>query len=183
MNAQQPFIPSQSYLKECFEYLPDTGELIWKERPLSHFKCKQSWLAWNTKYAGRAAGVIDKSNGYRRIQFSGSLLGASRIIWKWMTGEDPVRDIDHINLNKDDNRWRNLRQATVSQNNANKRCPKTNKLGVKGVNWHKRSRKFRAEIRVKGVLKHLGLFDTIEAAKEAYDAEAIRVFGEFARLA
>ena len=31
-------LPEQKYLKECFDYIPENGHLIWKTRPAEHFK-------------------------------------------------------------------------------------------------------------------------------------------------
>jgi hypothetical protein len=96
-----------------------------------------------------------------------------------MTGEWPS-EIDHINLDKADNRWTNLRLATRRLNNANTR-PR-GALGVKGVSWNEERKKYVAQIRVNGKQTGLGRFDTIEEAKAAYDAAAQLEFGEFARL-
>ena len=89
---------------------------------------------------------------------------------------------DHINGDTLDNQRRNLRPATRSQNGANARISKRNTSGFKGVSWHKQVKKWVAKIRVNRKLLHLGLFVSAEDAARAYDAAALKYFGEFARL-
>lgn len=90
-------------------------------------------------------------------------------------------EVDHIDPNLTlDNRKHNLRICTRSENSRNRRA-KENKKDVKYKGVYKRkSGRYRASIRIDGVLTHLGTFESdIEAAKE-YDKRAIEVFGEFA---
>jgi hypothetical protein len=75
----------------------------------------------------------------------------------------------------------NLRKSTTKQNMRNRRSNLTNRSGFKGVSCA-RSGKFRARIMENDVEIRLGHFDSAEAAARAYDAEALRRFGEFARL-
>jgi len=86
--------------------------------------------------------------------------------------------IDHINHDMTDNRRSNLREATIQQNNMNKKIQKNNTVGYKGV--RKFRNKFESNIMIDGKYKFLGNFSTpIEAAIE-YDKKAIELFGEFA---
>ena len=89
-------------------------------------------------------------------------------------------DTDHINGNKLDNCRANLREANRSQNKANSTKNKNNTSGYKGVTLKKQNKKWLAQIGVNGKRYHLGYFtDKIEAAL-AYDAAAIKYFGEYA---
>lgn len=91
---------------------------------------------------------------------------------------------DHIEPSRTlDNRRANLRQATHSQNMANRRKSVRNKSGFKGVHFDKESGKYRASIRKNSKLRNLGRRSTPEAAAELYRIAAVEEFGEFARFA
>lgn len=90
--------------------------------------------------------------------------------------------VDHVNGNGLDNRRENLRLCTQTLNNGNQRLAKHNTSGIKGVAFHKASKKFRAYISVGDRHKHLGLFLTEAEARQAYRDAALAYFGEFARF-
>jgi hypothetical protein len=108
-----------------------------------------------------------------------------------MEVKNPKIKIDHINGDGLDNRRRNLRIATLSQNNWNRRASADKESKYKGVFWHKRDKKWNAQIRYLGEGMWLGAFarnvvggtDLGElAAARAYDKAAVKYFGVFARL-
>ncbi len=90
--------------------------------------------------------------------------------------------VDHKNHNGLDNRRKNLRVATKSQNegNTSKRC--TNTSGFKGVFWDKTRKKWLAQLHTKEGFVHLGRYLDKEDAARAYDKAAKLHFGEFAFL-
>jgi AP2 domain len=90
-------------------------------------------------------------------------------------------EIDHTNLDKTDNRFENLRDATRSKDGANLRALRTNTSGAKGVCWDKRCGKWKASIQHDGKCYHLGYRDTREEAAALYAAAAEKYHGEFAR--
>jgi hypothetical protein len=103
-----------------------------------------------------------------------------------MTGDWPKAEIDHQNMNHADNRFSNLRQATKSQNMANKHARSDNTSGFKGVWWLalKGGRgKWQAQVKINGKRIHLGLFDDPQEAALMYATAACAVFGEFAKPA
>ena len=128
------------------------------------------------------ASLKASSKGYVIIRIRGKKYSAHRLAWLWMTGEWPALDIDHIDGDKTNNKWENLRLATKSQNAANAKAHKDNASGLKGVCWHLEGRKWAAEIKINRKKVYLGLFDCPAAAHLAYAVAAEKYFGEFARL-
>lgn len=149
-------------------YDPDTGAFIWTK----------------PTHARIAVGAIaggKKSDGYVRILLNGRSVSAHRAAWLLMTGEWPAAQIDHINGNRSDNRWANLREADVDQNLANRPVMPSSRSLLKGVYWSPRHRRFGARIRTNGTRKFLGYFATADEASSAYEAEARERYGEFFR--
>lgn len=89
---------------------------------------------------------------------------------------------DHINLDKLDNRKENLRVCTATQNECNKDLSKRNKSGYKGVSFDSRTGKWRVAIKANGKFLRLGRHKNILDAAREYNENAIKFFGEFARL-
>ena len=118
-------------------------------------------------------------NGYRRVWIDGRRYFAHRLAWFYVHGEWPKDEIDHINGNPSDNRIGNLREASRSQNLMNTRLRSDNMVGLKGVTEF--GCRWRATIKDAGKQRHLGLFDTPEAAHDAYRCAAEKIFGEYAR--
>lgn len=91
--------------------------------------------------------------------------------------------IDHINGNKLDNRRKNLRVCTQSQNNLNVRKRDNSASIYKGVyRSNGRINKWKAQIALKGKFYHCGVFSNEIEAALAYNAKAQELFGEYARL-
>jgi hypothetical protein len=90
---------------------------------------------------------------------------------------------DHIDGDRLDNRKENLRSVTQSENSQNSGKWGKNKTSkYKGVNFHKRDGIWQAAITANGVRKHIGQFQTEEAAALAYNEIAKMMHGEFAKL-
>lgn len=131
-------LPSQEYLNERLNYDDETGQLFWKERPVSKFSGKTPARAkslcdlWNLRYANRPAFTYISSDGYHVGALDREAYKAHRIIWKMATGEEP-ENIDHIDGVRTNNTLVNLRAASVKENARNRAMPKTNTSGVIGV--------------------------------------------------
>ena len=90
--------------------------------------------------------------------------------------------VDHIDGVPSHNFVSNLRWCTRSENMQNQKSNPGSSSQFKGVSFHKLTKKWRANIRIDGNLKYLGLFENEEDAARAYDAVAKEVHGDFARF-
>ena len=86
---------------------------------------------------------------------------------------------DHKNGNGLDNRKLNLREATRSQNTANRKHYKNK---YHGIDFHKKSGGWRARVCKDQKSYYIGAFKTQQEAFIAYNKKAIELFGEFASL-
>jgi hypothetical protein len=176
-------LPSQEYLRQCFDYDPETGVLTWRVRPRGHFKCNQSWAAANSKCSGAVAGrPITDTGGkqYLYVMLNFRMWRVHRLIWILVNaGADPPT-IDHMNGDGLDNRLCNLRPASRSENQKNTKTRQS--LYGRGV--YQSFKKFAAKIRVgPGIKKeYLGSYNTPEEAHAAYERASLRLHGKFSYL-
>lgn len=97
---------------------------------------------------GDEVGHLTKA-GYRSVKLEGKDYKVHRLIWLMKTGSFPSTTIDHIDRVKDNNRWANLREATIPENSCNTKG--TGALGTKGVSRHKSTGNYHAQITFKGI--------------------------------
>ncbi len=90
--------------------------------------------------------------------------------------------VDHINGNSLDNRKDNLRICNHSENVRNRKKPKSNTSGYKGVSWCRASSKWKALIGINNKRIYLGIFNCKHKAALAYNEAAIKYHGEYAML-
>ena len=159
--------PSIKRLREALNYNPKTGELTWRIKP----RCQPIRI-------GDKAGSRHP-NGYIIVGIDGHAVRAHRAIFAMVKGRWPKADVDHEDTDGFNNRWRNLREANRSQNNANSKLTARNSVGAKGVT--RMGKRFKAQIKINGRNMHLGMHSTVRAAHAAYMAKARELFGEFAR--
>ena len=168
-------LPPPKALRQLLRYEPDTGKLFWLPRDDDQ--------RWTTQHAGKEAFTSTGTTGYKRSTVLGRVYTAHRVAWAIKTGEWPTREVDHVNGQRDDNRWANLRSATKSQNMHNSRRRTNNTSGAKGVSWDKEVGKWMAYITVQRKRYNLGRFKNIADAAEAYRAASQKLHGDFGRLA
>ena len=105
-------------------------------------------------------GNIMKSKKYITIHPTPKTsISAHQYAWWIMTGEIP-NVIDHINRDKTDNRFCNLRNVTTQQNSFN--------VESKGYYYDKRCGSYYARIKHNYKLIYIGSFKTEEEARKAY---------------
>ena len=154
---------TQELVKEFLNYDPEIGTLTWKERERKWFKSDRQFNTWNTRYAEKEAFAALDDKGYLNGRILYRAYKAHRVIWLWMTGEWPEEQIDHINHDRKDNRWCNLREVSCQENCENRSKYDFNKSGQTGVYWEKTHQKWRSVVR----RVHLGYFDSLEDAVTA----------------
>jgi hypothetical protein len=156
-------------LQRILRYNPRTGIFRWKASPGNQTK------------AGEIAGT--NSGGYVQISIDRCFYGAHRLAWLYMTGFMPACHVEHKNLKRSDNRWKNLRLANGSQNQANRKLRVDNTSGYKGVSRYSKDKtKWVAQINLSKQPTFLGLFDDPKSAYAAYVTAAKTHYGEFARV-
>ena len=138
-------------LHEVLKYSPKTGIFVWKIR-----------VSQNVK-AGDMANCCS-SDGYVHIKIDKKSHRAHRLAFLYMEGYFPEYQIDHMNGIRSDNRWKNLRHASISCNLQNCRLQINSISGFTGVNWNKSTKKWFARICIHRKQIHLGYYDTTEDA-------------------
>ena len=161
---------TQDRLKELVHYDPASGIFT---------RIKD--VSGNAKTGDRLRST--NSHGYLQARFDGKYYVLHRLAFLYMTGVMPDVDVDHINRDRSDNRWSNLREATRSQNLRNSGAYKTSKSGYRGVSLKKKTGKWCAQISLKKKSHHIGYYETAEEAYAAYLAAAKKHAGEFAPTA
>lgn len=159
---------TQARLKELLHYDPDTGHFTWLVSRNS-----------NTAVSGSRAGSIN-GNGYRQVRIDGRFYPAHRLAFLYLLGEQPPDHVDHINRDKSDNRWANLRPATGRENMGNVGLRGDNTSGHRGVSWNKRVGKWQVHGARDGRRIYLGLFDDLGEAAAAAQEWREENFGNFA---
>jgi len=129
-----------------YKYEPETGDL---------FSGRGHKIKYKNKHGYIVCALYENRKQYR--------VYGHRFIW-WMNHNEIPEEIDHINRVKDDNRLKNLRNTTHSENVKNKF----------GKGYTKRRGGFEAVIRVNRKWIYLGTYKTEQEAHQAYlDAKKI----------
>lgn len=151
-----------AYISSILSYSPKTGDLIWKSR----------------RPGIRAGYIVTK--GYRQITIDGIAHMAHHIAWLLKTKKWPERLVDHKNINPADNRWRNLRKCTASQNKCNQKTTSNNRLGHKCITFKKN--RFTVRISLHRKMHTIGHFKTLKEAIKARNIAGKKLHGAFARF-
>jgi len=118
------------------------------------------------------------------IQLFSKVLGRTIVLARLILNIplDDGKNVDHIDGNKKNNTKNNLRIASLSQNQWNRKKNTNSTSRFKGVHWSKADKRWKASIRVNSKPYHLGLFNVEQEAAEAYNKAALKHFGEFAYI-
>ena len=105
-------MPPAAVLWEKYSFNPLTGAIYSRRRPgFGPLGC----------FNGRYKQINHNTDDHKQ------LIHSHRLVWKWVTGKDPENTIDHINRDKGDNRFWNLRDVDHYVQNRNS----TNCLAVR----------------------------------------------------
>lgn len=159
---------TQEELHSRYHYNPETGVVTRKKQTSSR------------ALAGSHVGTL-RSDGYLKVSIDGVGYLLHRLIWFYVHGRWPTNLIDHINLDRKDNRLSNLREANRSENYCNSGCRSHSTTGLKGVSPN--GKRWMAKISFNHVVTYLGTYDTPEEAHQAYVAASSKHHGEFGRVA
>lgn len=160
---------TQHILKETFDY--KDGHLFWK---IPRQKIR----------VGQQAGKKNH-NGYIHIGFKINGIAKTfqehRLIWMWHHGFPPPY-LDHIDGDPGNNKIENLRVATLTQNQQNRKLNENNTSGIKGVTFHKASKKWMAHITINKKPCYLGIFANKDDAAKVVNRARLEFHGEYARF-
>jgi len=110
----------------------------------------------------------NRGDGYCDVSYQGSQIKYHRIVYILVNGDilDSTLVIDHLDGNKLNNAIDNLRLCKHRDNNLNKSKHRT--TNIKGCCYHKRYKKWQAQILIGSKRVHLGYYETAELAMTVY---------------
>lgn len=148
--------PNLERLVELLNYCPEIGDLTWKVSRGNHIR------------AGDNAGTTN-AYGYRVVGIDGKLYMVHRLAFMFMLGRMPLPglDVDHIDRNRSNNSWSNLREVSRAKNLRNMETP-----SHKPPNVNRRGNRWQVTFSVENKTKYFGMYSTVEEATEV--AERVR---------
>ena len=150
-----------------------------KKRNGEVFDCLMDDEDWE-KFKNIGIYIIPNKSKIPYLYFSSAY--KQRSLSRYLMGDPSGFVVDHINGNTLDNRRKNLRICTQSENlrNSKKHIKKSSEY--KGVSFVKKVQKYRASIRIKGHNFFIGEYKEEKDAALAYNKTALEYFGDYASL-
>jgi hypothetical protein len=147
----------QNTVRKLFHYDAESGMLFWRNGNGRNVKPWQEAKSCN-------------GQGYYSVKVNGTNYRVHRLIWLYVYGNFPTKDIDHKNRIRTDNRLCNLRDVSRTDNCQNISLPNHNKSGHIGVSWFQLRKTWTVYVKVNKKNKWLGYYknldDAIAARKE-----------------
>ena len=155
---------TQEELKKILHYDPEIGVFTWLLKKSNRIKVGQ--------IAGSRQVDILCGKAYIRIKISKKMYLAHRLAVLYITGNLPENEVDHLDGNGTNNKWKNIRCVSAIENQRNRRLQSNNSSGIGGVYWHVRNGKWHVRTWIGSKLIHLGYYDNLlDAASVKKSAE------------
>lgn len=145
---------TRKILKELVHYNPDTGLMTWRTSTPHRTAGHEVGSEFTSKCGKK----------YRHVMLKNRMYLVHRLVFLYMVGEFPSKQVDHISGNGTDNRWENLREVSSTGNSRNRRMNHNNSSGCAGVIWYPRYDKWLVRIGMYGKKVTLGYFDDLQEA-------------------
>ena len=155
---------TKQLVDEVLKYSTESGELTWISNKYSKSIVPRT-----------RAGCVIKRTGYRQVSLFGKSYAEHRLIWFIKTGKWPTGEIDHIDQNRSNNSWANLREVTKAENARNRSRRPDTKVGEHGIWYNERTGKYVAEITLNGKKVYQKSFDDPDKAVEERKAKSLEL--------
>lgn len=169
---------TRNELLKWVDYNKETGVFTWRERTEEIAPDENGRRSFNSQYAGKPAGTIDRTSGNIRIMIAGKNRYAKNMAWLAVKGKIPAR-IEHRDGDRSNIKWDNLataqtlqaerkaEQAATEANFSPEVRPGVVYYGYKGA--------YRAFVNLAFVTIVVGHYKTLEAATEARNNKLIEM--------
>lgn len=154
-------------LSKHFVYNPNSGKIYYSTELKARYNIRP----------GKEAGCV-YSGGYWMVTYNKKRIKRSRLAFLLMTGDWPNKDVDHIDRNRLNDSWENLREASNSLNGFNRTFDSLKHRGIRYRPEQSKKNPWVVHIRKDGKLIHVGQYSTLEQAKVIRRDAELKFHGE-----